>query len=364
MMSELFLLDPAASGLQQPRSRIGRFGVVALAAGIWAWSSACSLAADSSADDFYRHKTITLIVGTDASGEYDAMARLLARHFGKHIPGNPNIVVENMPGASGIKSANYLFAAAPRDGTVFATFNQSIPMEQAMKVANTNYQSDRFNWIGTFTRSNDLLTVMARTGVETIDDATRKPLTIGCLGVGGTMCTHPLLLNHVFGTKFVLVPGYAGAQLVNLAMTRGEVDGRGVYTWSDLKAAHPEWLANHMINNLVQFGYAREKDLPNVPTMMELAKTEEERAVFRFVSSDIEMGRAYVLPPDVPRDRVEALRRAFDATLADPEFLDDAENLKVDVAPASGEELQAIVKGVVATTPEIVEKAQTLMRAD
>jgi tripartite-type tricarboxylate transporter receptor subunit TctC len=338
--------------------------MIALVAAIWAWNSSASFSADGSADDFYRHKTITLIVGTDASGEYDAMARLLARHFGKHIPGNPNIIVENMPGASGIKSADYLFAAAPRDGTVLATFNQSIPMEQAMKVANTNYQSDRFNWIGTFTRSNDLLTVMARTGVETIDDATRKSLTIGCLGVGGTMCTHPLLLNHVFGTKFVLVPGYAGAQLVNLAMARGEVDGRGVYTWSDLKSAHPEWLTNHTINNLVQFGYAREKDLPNVPTMMELAKTEEERAVFRFVSSDIEMGRAYVLPPGVPPDRVETLRRGFDATLADPEFLDDAKKLKVDVVPISGEELQGIVKDVIATPREIVDKAQALMRDD
>ena len=313
-------------------------------------------------EEFYRHNTIVLLVGTDASGEYDAMGRLLTRHLAKHIPGNPNIVVENMPGASGIKAANYLFAAAPRDGSPIAIFNKSMPFYQVTKVPNTNYKSDQFNWIGTFTRSNNLVTVMARTGIKTIQDAEAREVSMGSLGAGGTMSTYPLLLNNTLGTKFKLVQGYAGAQLVDLAMARGEVDGRGSYTWSDLKAAHPEWLKDHLINVLVQFGYEREPDLSDVPTMIDLGRNDKERAVFRFVSSDIPVGRPFLMPPEVPKDRVEALRKAFDETLKDPEFLADAKNAKVAITPVSGIDLQAIVQGIISTPPNIVQSAEQLMQ--
>jgi tripartite-type tricarboxylate transporter receptor subunit TctC len=345
-----------------PRAACSSALSIALAAMAWGWSSSSGRSAPASPEDFYRHNTIVMLVGTDASGEYDAMGRLLMRHLAKHIPGNPNIVVENMPGASGIKSANYLYAAAPRDGSMMAIFNKSMPFYEVTKVQNTNYKSDEFNWIGTFTRSNNLVTVMARTGVKTIQDAATKEVTMGSLGAGGTMSTYPLLLNHVVGTKFKLVQGYAGAQLVDLAMARGEVDGRGSYTWSDLKAAHPDWLTDHKINVLVQFGFEREADLPDVPTMIDLGKDDKERAVFRFISSDIPVGRPFLMPPGVPKDRVEALRQAFDETLKDPEFLADAKTVKVDVVPVSGANLAKVVEGIISTPPEIVETADKLMQ--
>jgi tripartite-type tricarboxylate transporter receptor subunit TctC len=335
---------------------------LACALAAWGWNAPTARSAPATPEEFYRRNTIVLLVGTDASGEYDAMARLLMRHLSKHIPGNPNIVVENMPGASGIKAANYLYAAAPRDGSMMAIFNKSMPFYQVTKVPNTNYKSDEFNWIGTFTRSNNLVTVMARTGVKTVQDATRKEITMGSLGAGGTMSTYPLLLNHEFGTKFKLVQGYVGAQLVDLAMARGEVDGRGSYTWSDLKAAHADWIRDQTINVLVQFGYEREPDLPDVPTLIDLGRNDGERAVFRFVSSDIPIGRPFLMPPDVPMDRVEALRKAFGETVKDPEFLVDAKTVKVDVTPVSGADLQKIVTGIISTPSDIVQAAEQLMQ--
>src|SRR3954471_714753 len=313
--------------------------------------------------DFYRGKTLTIVVGSDITGEHDAAARLLSRHLSKYIPGRPAIIVQNMPGASGIKSANYLYEMARRDGTILATFNKSMPTYQATGMSNANYKAEEFNWIGSMDHSNVVVIVAARTGVKTIADATRIEVAMGSIGAGGTMSTYPLLLNNTLGTRFKLGQGYAGGQIVDLALERGEVDGRGSYTWRDLRVKRANWLKDKKVNVLVQFGLQREHDLADAPMLIELARNDTERAVFEFVSSDIPIGKSLVMPPQVPTERVETVRRAFDATMKDSEFIADAKASDADVEPIPGEEIQSLVKRIIATPKEVIKTAQDWMTA-
>ena len=318
-------------------------------------------AAEPDIADFYKRTPLTIVVGSDVTGDYDAAARLLSRHLGRHVPGNPSVVVQNMPGASGIKAANWLYAVAPRDGSVIGTFNKSMPFYEVTGTVNANYKSIRFNWIGSSTWSNNLVVVTARTGIKTVEDAKQRAVTMGSIGAGGTMSTYPLMLNNTIGTKFKLVQGYAGGQMVDLAMERGEVDGRGSYTWADLKWRRADWLKQGKLNVLVQFGLERESDLPNVPIPGELARDEHERAAFTFISADIAVGKSYALPPGAPRERVDALRRAFDETMKDPDFIADAKSVDAEVKPKSGAQLQAVVAAIIATPPDILELSKKLM---
>jgi tripartite-type tricarboxylate transporter receptor subunit TctC len=327
------------------------------------WGPLISIALEAASaqpvHDFYRGKTLTIVVGSDITGEHDAAARLLSRHLSKYIPGRPAIIVQNMPGASGIKSANYLYEMARRDGTILATFNKSMPTYQATGMSNTNYKAEEFNWIGSMDHSNVVVIVAARTGVKTIADATRIEVAMGSIGAGGTMSTYPLLLNNTLGTRFKLVQGYAGGQIVDLALERGEVDGRGSYTWRDLRVKRANWLKDKKVNVLVQFGLQREHELADAPTLIELARNDTERAVFNFVSSDIPIGKSLVMPPE----RVAAVRRAFDATMRDPEFIADAKASDADVEPIQGEEIQSLVKRIIATPKEVIKTAQDWMTA-
>ncbi len=312
-------------------------------------------------EDFYKRNPLTIVVGSDVTGDYDAAARLLSRHLGRHVPGNPSVVIQNMPGASGIKAANWLYAVAPKDGSVIGTFNKSMPFYEVTATANANYRSNLFNWIGSSTWSNNLVVVTARTGVKTIEDAKQRVITMGSIGAGGTMSTYPLMLNNTIGTRFKLVQGYAGGQMVDLAMERGEVDGRGSYTWADLKARRADWLKQGKLNVLVQFGLEREHDLPDAPVPAELARDDRERAAFSFISADIAVGKPFVLPPGVPRDRIDALRKAFDETMRDPAYLADARSVEAEVKPTSGEKLRAVVAAIIATPPDILDLSRRLM---
>jgi tripartite-type tricarboxylate transporter receptor subunit TctC len=317
--------------------------------------------AGSAVAQFYRGNSIRLVVGADATGEYDATARLLARHLSRHLPGSPKIVVQNMPGASGIKSANYLAALAPRDGTVLATFNKSMPLYESTRLPNTNYKSAQFNWIGSLTHSNNLVVVAGRTGVMTLQDAKAREVTMGSIGAGGTMSTYPLILNNALGTRFRLVQGYASGNLVDFALERGEVDGRGSYTWADLKAKRAQWLRDGTVHVLVQFGLEREPDLARVPLATDLGGSDIERAAFGFLSSDIPIGKPFLLPPQVPPERVAAMRRAFSDALADPALRADAAASGVEIKPVAGHELQDLVQRITATAPAVVGLAERWM---
>lgn len=314
-----------------------------------------------SVEQFYKSKNPTLIVGTDASGEYAVGGRLLAKHIQRHLPGNPPVIVQFMPGASSIKSANYMYTAAAKDGSVLSLSNKGIAMFGTAKMDNTNYKAAEFNWIGNMTRSNNLAVVWHAKGVKTLDDAKKTEVVVGALGAGGTLATYPAILNAVAGTRFKVVLGYAGAQLIDLAMERGEVDGRASYSWSDLKRVRGEWLKEGKLNILVQFGLEKEPDLPDVPLIVDLARNDLERKILSFVAADNNMARPFYMPPKVPADRVAAFRKAFDDTMTDAEFLEDAKRVGVTVTPLTGAQLEALVKNIVNAPPEVVNGAEQWM---
>ena len=314
-------------------------------------------------DDFYRGKVVTMIVGDDASGQYMVNGRLLGATIGKYIPGQPTVIVQAMPGASSVTATNYLYNVAHRDGTVFGLPNKSVAMFEATHLPGVQYKSAEFAWMGSMTASNNVVIVLASTGVKSLEDAKHREVIMGAQGVSGTLATYPLVLNRVLGTKFKLVLGYAGANLINLAMDRGEVEGRGSYTWTDLKYSRPEWLSERKVAVLVQIGLRKEADLPDVPLLPDLAHDERERAILAFISSDTLLGRPFLLPPKVPADRVAAMRTAFDRTMRDPEFLAEAKRLEINISPVPGAELQKKIEETVTAPAEIVATAEKWMSA-
>ena len=276
------------------------------------------------ADDYFRGKTIRLVVGTPPGGGYDTYARLLARYLGEFIPGKPGVIVSNVPGASGMKAAYYIYAVAPRDGTVIATFNKSIPFYQALGIAGAGFRTEDMSWIGSVCQTADVVAVWHTTGVRSIADAKARSVVMGADSGGGTMSGYPALLNAVLGTKFKIVTGYAGGNAVNHAIEQGEVEGRGSSPWSSWKATVPAWVSNGWIRPLVQIGLKREADLADVPLLVDLAENPEQSRMFRFVSEPVSIERPFVAPPSVPPETLAILRGAFDRIMRDPGFLAEA----------------------------------------
>ncbi len=312
--------------------------------------------------DFYRGKQLSLVIGTSAGNDYDFRGRLIARHMGKHIPGNPTIVTRNMPGGGGIQAANWLAAIAPRDGTVLHMVMANMMASQAMKLPGVEFDARKFIWLGNTTSSPNVVNSWYTSGVTTIEEVKQRELIVGApMGTAGAL--YPLLMNAVAGTKFKLVTGYPGGNEANLAMERGETQGRGSNSWSSWKSTKPEWVADKKIHILVQIGLKRAPDLADVPLMQELATNEADRKLLEFISAETEVARSLVTTPDTPADRVEALRRAFDATMQDAEFLAEAEKSRIDLSPSTGEASQAIAEAIVNTAPEIAARARALMEA-
>jgi tripartite-type tricarboxylate transporter receptor subunit TctC len=309
----------------------------------------------ASAQDFYKGKTITIVVGFGPGGGYDLTARLLARHMGRYIPGSPTIVVSNMPGASGIKSVNYLYAIAPRDGTVFGTFHSASPFYETMRMSGVQYKSAELSWIGNVSRSVNAVAVWHATGVRSLEDAKRTTVIMAAIAGGGIMDTYPRVLNNLFGTKFRIVSGYEGTNAVNIAIERGEVEG-GTTAWNTWKVARPQWIKERKIIPLVQIGPEKDAELAQVPLLHELAQNEEQQQMFRLISGNVAMERPFTAPPKIPSDRLEILRRAFDQTTKDPAFLADALRMQSDVSPQTGEAVQAIVTSIVSTPAAVIDK--------
>jgi len=309
-------------------------------------------------EDFYRGRTVKFIVGSNTGGGYDTYSRLLAAYIGKHIPGNPTVVVENMPGASGTKSANYLAEVASKDGSVIGMFNQSMPQRQMFEPDLIRIDLGKFSWIGAMNASTNVLITWHTTGVRTLDDAKKKQVVMGALSTSGGNSVYPLLLNNFFGTKFKVVLGYVGGNTIQLAMERGEVDGRGAVVWSGLKAGWPHWIKEKKVNVLMQVGLTKEPDLQDVPLFTDLARTPEEKAIFQFISSDAAMGFPVTAPPGLPAERLAALRKAFLNTMKDPEFLKVVEERKLEIQPSSGEQVQRVVEDMTSTPKEIIAKIQ------
>lgn len=303
---------------------------------------------------FYKGKTIALYIGFSPGGGYDAYARLVARFMSAHIPGKPAIVARNMVGGGSRIAANFLYNAAPKDGTALGTFDQAIAIQQAVRDPTVKFDCNSFNWIGNPVADNNVLTTWYTTGVKTIADAKKKSVAIGATGFN-TSSQYPEAMNHVLGTKFKVILGYPGANEINLAMEKGEVGGRGSNSWASWKATRPEWIKDHKLNVLVQIGLKKAADLPNAPLLMDLATKPIDKAALKVLSGPPTIGRPIVAPPGVPADRIKALRAAFDATMTDPAFIAEAKKEHLDLAPISGEELQKIVGEIVATPKNVAD---------
>jgi len=323
--------------------------------------SASASASAQSVDSFYRGSSIRLVIGVAAGGSYDIDARLVARHLGDHIPGNPKVLPENMPGASGRLAANYLYTVAAKDGSVLGAVQETAALGQLLGENGVRYDAAGFNWVGTPVQPDDVIAVRADAGVHSIAEAKVKELVIGATSPTGGNYIYPALVNRLVGTKFKIVTGYQGGNAIDLALERGEVQGRGSNPWSAWKATRPDWVRTGWLIPLVQVTLIKHPDLPNVPRLIDLAPDEAARGVLQTMSLVADIGRPIFLPPGVPSDRVAALRRAFDETMTDPAFLADAARLQEEVRPASGAALATLVREVLATPKPTVERLKAAL---
>ena len=308
----------------------------------------------------YRWKQLTIITSTGVGGTYDLIARIVARYMPKYLPGEPTIVVQNMPGGGNVVATNYMYNVAPKDGTFIAVLNDAIPLHQVIDGRGVRYDADKFDWLGSPGDRNSVTFVRSDAGIATIEDAMTKDVILGGTGVGSSIVIFPTAMNKVLGTRFKIVMGYRSSQEVFLAMERGEIQARSVGLTSVL-VEHPEWISEKKIVFLAQTGAKRDPLLPDVPLITELAKTEEERQILRLISSPTLLGQPYVAPPGVPADRVAILRRAFAATMADPAFAADAEKVSYAIQPLDGEEVARIVHETVTASPDVIAKARAII---
>src|SRR6267154_1209050 len=292
--------------------------VALTAAALPALRPAC--AADEAAD-FYRGKTITLIVGFGAGGGYDIYARLLAHHLGNHIAGQPNVVVQNMEGAGSVRASNYVYSVAPKDGTVIAAVNQNMPMYQMLGGAGAQFNAADINWLGSMAYSNGTLYTWYQSGIKTLDDAKSHDVPLGGVGTTSDSYIYPTLINGLLGTRFKVINGYAGTKEIHLALERGEVMGRGGNTWASVTSSNADWIEQKKIIFLVQIGFKSEPEIPQVPLLIDLVKTTQEKQIVTVVTLPTALGYTNWLAPQVPASRMMLLRAAYDATLADKAFL-------------------------------------------
>ncbi len=333
-------------------SGLHRLALVAAAAGFCAAPAAAQDAAS-----FYKGKTIDVYIGYTTGGGYDTYARVLVRHMGKHLPGNPNMTPRNMPGAGSLLLANAIANTLPKDGTAFGTVARGAAFEPLFDNAQAKFDPTKFNWIGSMNNEVSICGFWNTAGVKTVEDLLTKPHVVGGTGPGADTDNFPLTMNNVLGAKLKLITGYPGGNDVNLAIERGEVEGRCGWSWSSVKSTRPQWLTEKKLDITVQFALEKHPDLPNVPLILDLAKNDRQRQILEVVFSGQPMGRPYLAPPGVPADRVKVLRDAFNAMMVDPEFLAEAEKAKLEIELVPGEKVENIVKKVAAMPKDVLKEA-------
>ena len=313
--------------------------------------------------DFYKGKNVELNIGYSVGGGYDVYARLIARFIGKHIPSTPTVITKNMEGAGSLRLANWLYAAAPKDGSVFGTIGRGLAFDPLLGAKGAQFDATKFSWVGSANDEVSVCVAWNTTGITKFEDLATKQMTVGGTGGGSDTDVFPQILNGVLGTKMRLISGYPGGNDVGLAMERGEVQGRCGWSWSSVVSTHKDWVDQKKINVLVQLSLAKHPDLPDVPLITDLAKTDEQKQILKLIFARQVMGRPYLAPPNVPKDRLEALRTAFMETMKDPEFLAQAEKAKLEITPVSGEAVDKLVREVYQTSPEIAAKAAAVLNA-
>ncbi len=312
-------------------------------------------------ESFYKGKNIDVYIGYSVGGAYDSYARLLARHMGKHIPGNPTLVPKNMEGAGSLRLANWLYNVAPKDGLVFGIIGRGIPFDPVLGRKGAQFDPVKFSWIGS---ANDEVSICASwhtSGISQFEDLLTREMTVGGVGASSDTDQFPKIINGALGTKMRVITGYPGGAEINLAMQRGEVAGRCGWSWSSIKSTNKQWVDEKRINILFQMSLEKHPDLPHVPLVMEFAKTDEQRSILRLMFARQVLGRPFLGPPGIPTDRLKILRDAFNATMADPAFLAEAEKADLEITPVTGEAIEKLMAEVLATPPEIAQKAGAMV---
>jgi tripartite-type tricarboxylate transporter receptor subunit TctC len=326
-----------------------------LAAGVLAAAAVPALA--QTPEQFYKGKTITFYVGLSPGGGYDQNARLVAKYFGKYVPGNPTVVVKNMPGGGGLVMTNSVANVMDKDGLHIGAPQRGIPFEPLLgDASHAKYDPVKLNWIGSANADTSVAVVTKASGVKNVEDLKKKEVIVAGTGVGTESVTVPYILRNILGFKYKVIAGYPGGSEMNLAMQRGEVDGRGTFSWTSLKPQKKEWLDSGEMIVLYQQGLRKHPDLPNVPLVTDLAQNETQRQVLALQFTAFELGRPYFVAEGVPADRVQALRRAFDETMKDKDLIADADKQGLEVNPATGEEMVAMLKKVYATPKDVVAR--------
>jgi tripartite-type tricarboxylate transporter receptor subunit TctC len=308
-------------------------------------------------EDFYKGKTVSLIIGYSVGGGYDLYGRLLARHIGKYIPGRPTIVPQNLTGAGSMRAASFLYAAAPRDGTVFGTFGRTIATTPLLAPIGAPFEATKLTWLGSITNEVSLCVTWHASPVKRWQDALEKPVTMGGEGTGADPDIYTLLYKNVFGAKWKLVTGYHGTNDTVLAMERGEVDGLCGLSWSTLKSRHGQWLTDKRVNIINQAALKKQPELPDVPLATELTTDPEKLKILKLFLATQETARPFAAPPEIPADRKAALIAAFEETMRDPEFLAEAEKLSMDVNPLGAQAVSDLITELYATPKPLIEKA-------
>lgn len=304
--------------------------------------------------DFYRGRTIQLLIGYTVGGNYDYSARLLARHIGRHIPGNPNVVPQNMAGAGSLRLANALYNVAPRDGTTFGMVGRGISMEPLLGTDAAKFDSRRFTWIGSVSDETSVCVSWRTSKIRSWNDMLAMPFTVGGQGPGSDDDMFTNMIRNILGAKARLVAGYPGGNEMNLALERGEIDVRCGWSWGSIKTTRSNWVTNKDLNLLLQIALQKASDLPGVPLAMDHAKTDRDRQILGVALSRQQMAWPFAAPPDLPKDRAAALRAAFDATMRDPEYLAEAKKRGLDVNPMSGTAIEALINKLYATPPDVI----------
>ena len=337
--------------------RLGPGGVVLAAALLVASTAAVA----QPAAEFFKGRTIKIVVGFGPGGGYDLYARLLAKHLPAHIPGAPSVVVENMEGAGSVRAANFVYEAAPRDGSVIAAVNQNAPMYQLLGGAGARFRAEEASFIGSLAHSNEVLYVWHTSGVTSLEQAKTREVVLGAVAVTSDSYIYPTVINGLLGTKFRIVNGYTSGQALNLAVERGEVMGRGGTSWASIQSSRPTWMQEKAINILVQAGARKEEELLDVPLLSDLITNEDDRRLVGVITLPLALGYSYWLPPGVPADRVAALRAAFAAAAADKALREEAAVRRIIIRPQPGAAVEALVRETAATPKPVIEKAVKLL---
>lgn len=315
----------------------------------------------STVEDFYKGRSVAALIGFDSGSAYDTYVRILAKYMGRHIPGNPTIVPQNMPGAGSLKLVNYLYNVAARDGSVFGHFARAIPLEPLMGDSDAKFDARHLTWLGSVGSESSVCVTWHESKVKSWDDLLTKEVVFGATSMSADTGLYAILLKNLFGAPIKLALGYPGGNALSLAIERGEIDGRCGWSWSSIKSGEPAWLADDKINILVQEGINRIAELPNVPLVLDLVPDDRRKQVARFIYSTKLMGWPFAAPPEVPAERKAALRAAFDATMKDPGFLADAATAQLEVSPTTGAALDRVVSGLYATPTDIVTEARDMI---